>query len=74
MNRDGPHARLGGSTAYLITKSVTADYDWVFPARDRAGDLFEDYGFTEHRSTKDVTDLVRRQVTYRWKNNPLKGR
>ena len=52
------------STSYLITKSVTADYNRVFPARDRTGNLFEDDGFTEHRSTQDVTNLVRRQVTY----------
>jgi len=59
MNRDGAHAGLVVSTAYLVTKSVTTDHDWVLPARDWAGYLFEDDGLTEHGSAKDVTDLVR---------------
>ena len=62
MDRDAIHARL--VVSHLVTESVTTDHDWVLPAWDRTGYLFEDDGLTEHGPTKDVTDLVRRQLTY----------
>ena len=59
MNYNGAHA-----TAHLVAKSVTADHDWVLPAWDWTGYLFEDNGLTKHGPTKDVADLVRCQLTY----------
>ena len=67
MDRDAIHARL--VVSHLVTESVTTDHDWVLPAWDRTGYLFEDDGLTEHGPTKDVTDLV--VVSLRMLEKPL---
>ena len=72
MNRGGAHTEL--STTHLVAKSVTADHDWVLPARDWAGYLFENDGLTEHGPAKDVTDLVRCQLTYTRETAGLEGK
>ena len=42
--------------AVLVTKCMTTDANGLRPARDRAGDFFEDDGLTEHGATENVAD------------------
>ena len=44
------------SGSVLISMGVSANNDWLFPARDESGDVADDNGFSEDGAIEDVSD------------------
>jgi hypothetical protein len=42
----------------LIAKSVSANDDWLLPARDQSGNVLDNDWLSEHCSVKDVSDCT----------------
>ena len=61
-----PQTQLIGCKAYLVTESMTTNYNRINPARDRTRNPPEDDGLTENSSSKNITDLYKMVVDRYW--------